>query len=152
MTRFYTFLCAALLALALSNAASAQQTELDGGQCTDCANAEDTRYLCRQQMATGTDTECGPIVLPERTGCIWVVRVNKVQAACPFPAMTIEESDQVTTGAPTVWHEVGVLTGPTSPSVSQRVPTHRIGPALRATFADITDAACTDVRVVARCE
>ena len=152
MTRFYTFLCAALLALALSSAASAQQTEPDCGKCTDCANAEDTLYVCRQQVSTGTDTECGPCVLPERTGCLWVVNINKVQAACPFPAMTVEDSDQVTTGAPTVWHEVGVLTGPTSPSVSKRVPLHRIGPAVRTTFADITDANCTDVRVVARCE
>jgi len=147
MTRFYTFLCAALLALA-SSALAAN----DGDQCADCANAQDAIYLCGGQVATGTDTECGPIILPERTGCIWVTRINKVQAGCPWTNMTIEESDQVTTGAPTVWHEVGVLTGPTAPSVSERVPSHRIGPALRATFADITDANCTDVRVVARCE
>ena len=149
MTKLYTFLCAVFLALSLAPFAAAQST--DGSQCPDCLNADNTRYICGGQVSTATDTECGPIVLPERTNCMWEVRINKVQAACPFPAMTLEESDQVTTGAPTVWHKLAVLTGPIDPQVSEHVPLHRIGPALRTTFVDITDANCTDVRVVAVC-
>ena len=149
MTRLYTFLCASILALSLAPFANAQ-LPVDGSQCLDCADAQDAIYLCGGQVSTSTDTEC-VIVLPERQNCRWMVRINKVQAGCPWTNMTIEESDQVTSGAPTVWHTVGVLTGPTSPSVSELVPLHTIGPALRATFVDITDAACTDVRVLARC-
>ena len=123
----------------------------EGEPCTACidnAGAAST-YLCKNMEATGTKTQCGPITLPDLPGVMWDVHINTVQAACPFPTMTIEDSDQVTEGAPSVWHTVGVLTGPISPSVSKVVPIlGKLRRVIRATFADVTDVLCTGISVV----
>jgi hypothetical protein len=121
-----------------------------GATCQETPGVR-TWFLCDQQKATGTDTDCGPIVVNVGSAKTCTIDIVTQQPACTITTMTVEESDGTVGLTDAVWTTLGTLTGTPSPLLSQIDPLRPVGPVLRATFTDITDTDCTNVSVVVKC-
>lgn len=146
-------LCLALLSLFLASAAFAADGDLCTPSTTPACVAKPgwrTQFLCQDEKETSGDTSCNIEVEIAEKADFCAVEIVQQQAACTIPTITVEESSR-NSGVEQGWTTLGTLTGIVSPLVSQVDVGRAVGPALRATFADFTDADCTSVSLVLKC-